>query len=90
MARTYAGILGLLAFATVVARGIAKPQAADQTIWQAVLQPGCVRLCRVCSSGVIAQWIVDDSVRGRLATRNAKHGGESRQRSMRQRTAATQ
>ena len=66
MARIYAGILGLLAFATVVARGLAYGGPGGELIWSAVL--GMFGFAAVgYAIGRTAQWIVDDSVRGRLA-----------------------
>jgi hypothetical protein len=70
MARIYAGILGLLAFATVVARGVAHASSPSATIWQA-----CGMLIVFagvgCLVGATARWIVDDSVRGQLASQMA-------------------
>ena len=70
MARIYAGILGLLAFATVVARGVAHQSSLDSTIWQA-----CGMLFVFAAVGYLigstARWIVDDSVRGQLASQMA-------------------
>jgi hypothetical protein len=70
MARIYAGILGLLAFATVVARGVAQQSAPNATIWQA-----CGMLFVFAAVGFLigstARWIVDDSVRGQLASQMA-------------------
>jgi hypothetical protein len=70
MARIYAGILGLLAFATVVARGVAHQISPNPTIWQA-----CVMLFVFAAVGYLiggtARWLVDDSVRGQLASQLA-------------------
>ena len=70
MARIYAGILGLLAFATVVARGVAHESSPKGTIWQA-----CGMLFVFAAVGYLigstARWIVDDSVRGELASQMA-------------------
>jgi hypothetical protein len=67
MARIYAGILGLLAFATVLARGIVHESAPAGTIWQA-----CGMLFVFagvgCVAGQIARWLVDDSIREQLAS----------------------
>jgi hypothetical protein len=66
MARIYAGILGLLAFATVVARGVAHQISPSSTLWQA-----CGMLFVFAAVGYLigstARWLVDDSVRGQLA-----------------------
>jgi hypothetical protein len=66
MARIYAGTLGLLAFATIAARGLAHAGAADGTIRQAVAMLFVFAVLGY-AIGRIAQWIIDDSVRGRLA-----------------------
>jgi hypothetical protein len=70
MARIYAGILGLLAFATVVARGVAHESSLNSTVWMA-----CSMLFVFAAVGSLiggaARWIVDDSVRGELASRMA-------------------
>ncbi len=65
MAHLYAGILGLLAFLTCVARGMIHGGAVGSVLGAACLS--------VLAFGVIgyvigwlAQWIVEDSVRGRI------------------------
>lgn len=67
MARIYAGILGLLAFAAVMARGVVHGGSASAIIWQAVLS-----LFAFAGIGYVigrtAQWIVEDSVRGQLTS----------------------
>jgi hypothetical protein len=78
MARIYAGILGLLAFATVVARGIVHAAAAADTIWQA-----CGMLLVFAGLGGVigqlARWIVDDSIRNQLAAQLAAKPTEKRE-----------
>jgi hypothetical protein len=66
MARIYAGILGLLAYATVVARGLAYGGPGGELIWSAVWAMFAFAAVGY-AIGRTAQWIVDDSVRGRLA-----------------------
>jgi hypothetical protein len=70
MARIYAGILGLLAFATVVARGVAHESSLDSTVWMA-----CSMLFVFAAVGYLiggaARFVVDDSVRGQLALQMA-------------------
>ena len=66
MARIYAGILGLLAFATVIARGLAYGGPGGESIWNAVLAMFAFAAVGY-AMGRTAQWLVDDSVRGRLA-----------------------
>jgi hypothetical protein len=65
MARNYAGILGTLAFAAVVARNLVHNAAASEAVWQA-----SVMLFYFATIGYaigrVGQWIVDESVRGRL------------------------
>jgi len=70
MARIYAGILGLLAFATVVARGVAHESSLDSTVWMASLML-FVFAAVGCLIGGAARWVVDDSVRGQLASQMA-------------------
>jgi hypothetical protein len=76
MARTYAAVLGFLGFAAAIARGMVEAQAANEMIWQAV-----VNLVAFCVVGLlvgwIAQWTVDDSIRSQLAARmQAQPAGE--------------
>jgi hypothetical protein len=67
MARIYAGILGLLAFATVMARGIVHGGSASATIWQAVMS--LIVFAGIgYTIGRTAQWAVDDSVHGQLTS----------------------
>lgn len=65
MARIYAGILGLLAFASVVARSLIHSSAGGEAIWQAITM-----LLAFAAIGFViglaGQWIIDDSVRDRL------------------------
>ena len=67
MARIYAGILGLLAFAAVITRGVVHAGAPAATTWEAVTS-----LFAFAAIGYVigrtAQWIIDDSVRGQLTT----------------------
>jgi hypothetical protein len=70
MARIYAGILGLLAFATAMACGIVQSGSPSETISQA-----CKMMFAFTAVGYLigrtAQWIVDDAVRGRLLNQMA-------------------
>jgi hypothetical protein len=65
MARNYAGILGLLAFAAVMARGIVHAGAPAATIWQAVMSLFAFATIGY-AIGRTAQWIIEDSVHGLL------------------------
>jgi hypothetical protein len=62
MGRSYAGILGPLAFATAVARGLVEGHGAEAT-----LQTACLALFAFAALGYVlgrvAALIVDDSVR---------------------------
>ena len=66
MGRTYAGTLGPLAFATVVARAIVHGGASQQTLLAASM---CLFGFALIGSvtGALAGWIVEDSVRSRVA-----------------------
>lgn len=68
MARTYAGILGPLAFVTCLARGFVHAWSADKTFlvaWTSLL--AFALLGSVV--GWIGEWILEDDMRTRLATR---------------------
>ena len=66
MARSYGGILGLLAFVSVIAHGCAHGGGAEPTLfaaWLALLAAypsGCI-------AGMLADWIVLESIRSKLA-----------------------
>jgi hypothetical protein len=76
MARTYAGIVGLLAFATVVARNLAHDNPGGETIWYAsVMLFGFAAIGYFV--GLAAQWITDESVRERLNRDLQKASGAS-------------
>jgi hypothetical protein len=65
MGRSYAGILGPLAFATLVARGLLRGDAVAETMLTASL--GLFAMAAVgYLAGRIAQFIVDESVRIRF------------------------
>jgi len=65
VAHLYAGILGLLAFLTSVARGMIHDSAVGSVLWLA-----CLSLLAFGVIGYVAGWlaerIVEDSVRGRI------------------------
>ena len=79
MGRTYAGVLGPLAFVTVVARGLVHAGPVEATIQQATV---CLFLFALigCLIGNTAEWIVNDSVRGRLADEMAAGPTQSKSR----------
>ena len=66
MGRAYSGVMGPLAFLTMLVRCLLHSVSVEATIWQAVVclfgfaAIGCV-------IGQLAGWIVDESVRARLA-----------------------
>ena len=70
MARIYAGILGLLAFETDVARGVAHESSLNSTVWMASSMLFVFAAVGYLV-GSIARWSVDDSVRGKLASQLA-------------------
>jgi hypothetical protein len=89
MARTYAGILGLLAFATVVARSLIHDTAGGQAIWQASLTLfGFAGIGYVL--GLMAQWILDDSIRGRLTIEITRNMSGKPDKDLVKQTATTQ
>lgn len=65
MARTYGGVLGLVAFLACLARGLAHGDHASQTLGMA-----CVFLAVFWAIGCLAGWIagrtVEEAVRGNL------------------------
>ena len=75
MARSYGGVLGLLAFAMVIARGCVHGGGAESTLFSAWL--GLLAAYPLgCVVGMLADWIVLESIRSKLAaeiaTREAK------------------
>jgi hypothetical protein len=66
MARTYAGVLGSLAFFTVLAQAVLRAVPTEAAIDLAIV---CLIAFAVIGAvvGQLAGWIVDDSVRSRLA-----------------------
>ncbi len=66
MARTYAGILGLLAFLTSLAHGLMHGAGGVSVLWTAWC---CLLLFALvgCVIGWVAEWIVEDSVHGRIS-----------------------
>jgi len=89
MARIYAGILGLLAYATVMARGLVHAGPSSQTIWNAaVAMFGFAAIGYAI--GRTAQWIVDDSVRGRLTSEMQSNGANASQKKLASEAIQTQ
>jgi hypothetical protein len=79
VARIYAGVLGLLAFLTCLARGAfqgGRPGSILQTACLALL--GFALLGQVI--GAWAAWIVEDAVRGRLAAELAADAGKDHEK----------
>lgn len=70
MGRTYAGVLGLLAFQAVMMRGLLRSAGVEATFWQATLALfGFAALGYI--AGNTAAWIVGESVRSGLAAEAA-------------------
>jgi hypothetical protein len=64
--RTYAGILGFLAFFVTTARGVLARGATQQVLWNA-----CCHLMIFAALGCVLGWLaqhtIDDSVHGQIA-----------------------
>jgi hypothetical protein len=66
VARSYGGILGLLAFATVIARGCVHAGGVESTLFAAWL--GLLAAYPLgCLVGGLADWIVLESIRSKFA-----------------------
>jgi hypothetical protein len=74
--RAYAGILGPLAFLTVLAHGLLHSASTSGTLWRAVLALAAFAVVG-CIAGQIAGQIVEDTVRGRLTTELNKRSADS-------------
>ncbi len=70
MGRSYAGVLGLLAFLATIARGVCHRGSLESTVSQAVFSLIVFAIVGA-ATGWLAGWIIDDSVRGQLATEMA-------------------
>lgn len=70
MGRAYAGVLGTLAFLTVLVRCVVRSVPVEATIGQAM---ACLIVFAVIGSvvGQLAGWIMDESVRSRLMSEMA-------------------
>jgi hypothetical protein len=70
--RTYAGVLGTLAFATTIARGLIHDGGFESTMTIAI---GCLIVFAILGAviGELAGWIVADSIRSNVI---AETGGE--------------
>ena len=66
MGRSYAGILGSLAFLTTVIRGWIAGAGAEQTLFQAALSMLTLAVIGAIV-GALAGWIVKDSVETKIA-----------------------
>ena len=86
MARIYAGILGLLAFAAVMTRGVVQAAEPAATIWQAVLSLFAFAVIGY-AIGRTAQWVIDDSVRGQLTSQLQNKPSNSAERKTTNETA---
>lgn len=87
MARTYAGILGLLAFLTCVARGLIQGGGPV-----GVLGTACLTMAAFAVVGSLVGWIaqqtVEESVRGRVAAEVAAEAAAEQSASAPARTAS--
>ena len=66
MARLYAGILGLLAFLTILVRGMLHGGSPESVLWSA----WCSLVVFMLIGGVLgwmAGWIVEDTIRNQFA-----------------------
>ena len=75
MGRAYAGVLGSLAFLTVIAHGLVHSASPAETLWRAALALIAFAIIG-CIAGQIAGRIVEDAVRGRLTAEIARHAAE--------------
>ncbi|HEX4146409.1 MAG TPA: hypothetical protein VHY91_23105 [Pirellulales bacterium] len=75
MGRAYAGVLGPLAFSTVLAHGLIHSASAQETLWRAAVALGAFAIIG-CVAGQIAGQIVEDAVRGRLTAEMAQSATE--------------
>jgi len=66
MGRSYAGVLGLLAFLTEIARGVSRSAGNESTVTTAVAALFVFAAVGFVL-GELAGWIVNDAVRSRLA-----------------------
>lgn len=76
MGRAYAGVLGSLAFATVLARGIVHHAGLEATVVQAV---GMMLAFAIVGGivGRVAENVVEESVRAKMAEQLAARVAES-------------
>ena len=84
MGRRYAGILGMLAFATVLVHGVTHDAGAEDTILRA---SGALAVMAAVGAaiGALAGWTVAEAVRAKLIrqltqsheTDEARHGAEA-------------
>ncbi len=77
MARTYAGVLGLLAFAVVMFRSVVNDGPMAATVGQAIVSMLAFTLVGLLL-GRVGQFVVDDGVRGELALAMQESSTEKR------------
>jgi hypothetical protein len=70
VARDYAGVLGLVAFAIAMARGVIRSAGVNATMWQASITMFAFALVGYIV-GAMADRIVEESVRGSVAAQAA-------------------
>jgi hypothetical protein len=70
--RAYAGILGPLALATVLVRGLRQGAAMELTLLAATIAL-CAFAVLGFILGIVAEWTVEDSVRSKIAAEVAAH-----------------
>ena len=71
MGRRYAAVLGMLAFAAILVRGTVRGGAPESVMDQAVVYLFVFAVLGALV-GSLAQWIVEDAVRGKLASQIAE------------------
>ena len=81
MGRKYAGVLGFLAFLTVVGRGLIKGGSLESTLQIAILMMFALAIVGYIV-GELAAWVVEESVRSQLASELAEHSAETKQEAL--------
>ena len=77
VARIYAGILGPLAMVTAIAHGLVHGWGAETTLWTAWLSLWAFALLGFVL-GSLGEWMVEQSVRARIAVEIAAEEAEKR------------
>jgi tetrahydromethanopterin S-methyltransferase subunit C len=72
MGRTYAGILGVIAFLTVLVRGLIDGRSAE-TIMQAAVTSLVIMAVVGAIVGRLAAWLIEDTIRWQIHRELASH-----------------